>query len=101
MIHVIASIKVREGKREAFLDIFTANVPAVLAEEGCHAYQPTVDFPSGFTSQQLDPAVVTVLESWESLAHLKAHLKAPHMLAYREQSKDMVLSTALKVLQDA
>ena len=101
MIHVLASIKVKEGKLDAFLEVFKANVPAVRAESGCIAYQPTVDFLSGFSSQELDPGVVTVLETWESLDHLKAHLKAPHMLTYREQTKDMVLRTALKVLQEA
>jgi len=101
MIHVVASIKVKEGKRDTFLGIFKSNVPAVQAEEGCIAYQPAVDFPSGFSSQQVDAQVVTVLETWESLEHLKAHLKAPHMLAYREQTKDLVEGTSLKVLQNA
>lgn len=101
MIHVIAAIKVKSGERGAFLDIFKANMPAVLAEDGCLAYRPTVDHPGGFASQQLDPDVVTVLEMWESLDHLKAHLKAPHMLTYREQTANMVSSTTLRVLQDA
>ncbi|MBN2556421.1 MAG: antibiotic biosynthesis monooxygenase [Anaerolineales bacterium] len=101
MIYVLASIRVKEGEREAFLKVFKANVPAVRAESGCIAYQPTVDFLSGFSSQELDPGVVTVLETWESLDHLKAHLKAPHMLTYRKQTKDMVLGTTLKVLQEA
>jgi len=101
MIHVIASIQVKEGKRDAFIEIFKANVPAVLAEEGCLAYQPTVDLVSGFSSQQLHPDAITILETWESLDHLKAHLKAPHMLAYRDQTQGMVLDTTLQVLQNA
>jgi len=100
MIHVVASIKVKEGKRDAFLDIFKSNLPSVHAEAGCIAYQPTVDVHSGFSSQLSDPDVVTVLETWASLEHLKAHLNAPHMLAYREETQGMVLGTDLKVLQN-
>ena len=35
MIHVIAVITARPGKREAILQAFRANVPAVRAEKGC------------------------------------------------------------------
>ena len=38
MIHVLASIQVKPGKRNAFLEIFKTNVPNVLQEEGCVEY---------------------------------------------------------------
>jgi len=43
MIHVLASITVKESERDAFLEIFKANVPKVLEEEGCVEYSATVD----------------------------------------------------------
>jgi quinol monooxygenase YgiN len=99
MIHVIATIKVKTGMREAYLGILKANVPNVLAEKGCIAYAPTVDVESGIPVQvDLRPDVVTLVEAWESLADLQAHLKTPHMLAYREKVKDIVKNISLHVL---
>jgi len=102
MIHVLASIKIKPGKRDEFAAIFKANVPNVLAEDGCIRYEPTVDFPSGFDRQPpLRDNVVVIIEAWESLDHLKAHLAAPHMLAYKEQVKDLVDGSELQILQPA
>ncbi|MAG94186.1 MAG: antibiotic biosynthesis monooxygenase [Planctomycetaceae bacterium] len=102
MIHVIAEITVTEGQREAFLKEFQAVVPAVHAEEGCIEYGPTVDFDSGFDIQ--DPArpnVATIVEKWESLDALKAHLVAPHMVEYREKVKGLMQDIKLTVLEPA
>jgi len=100
MIHVLATIRVKPGAREAFLKHFVANVPNVLAEEGCHAYAPVVDVASGIGAQApVRPDVVVVVEQWESLAHLKAHLIAPHMATYREKVKELVLGAELQVLE--
>ena len=52
MIHVIASVSIRQGRRSEFLEIFKANVPKVLAEQGCIEYRPAVDVSAG-----LDPQV--------------------------------------------
>ncbi len=101
MINVIASIKIKEGQKNSFLDIFKANVPNVLAEKGCLEYIPTVDVDSGLPPQQQDSSVVTILEKWASLDDLKAHLVAPHMLAYREQVKELIVQSAIKVLTAA
>ena len=101
LIDVIASIRVKGGCLEQFLERFHANVPSVLAEDGCIHYYPTVDADSGLPPQQKDSQVITVVEQWESMEHLHAHLKAPHMLAYREDVKDWVENLSLKVLKKA
>jgi quinol monooxygenase YgiN len=102
MIHVIATIKVKPGTRETYLGILKANLPHVLAEKGCRAYVPAVDVESGIPVQvDLRPDVVTLIEAWESLADLQAHLKAPHMLAYREKVKDIVKNISLHVMMAA
>ena len=46
MIHVLASITVNASELDTFLEIFKANVPKVLDEEGCVEYSATVDFPT-------------------------------------------------------
>lgn len=101
MIHVVASIIVQEGSVAQFLEIFRNNVPAVLAEEGCIEYIPTIDCDVSIAGHVKQANKVTVLEKWESVAHLEKHLQAPHMLAYREAVKDMVESGAVSILEPA
>jgi quinol monooxygenase YgiN len=101
MISVIASIRVKAGKRSEFLQIFKANLPKVRQEKGCVEYFPAVDVDSGLPLQTLDENMVTIIEKWESLEALRNHLTTPHMLAYREKVKDIVEGLSLKVLQEA
>ncbi len=101
MISVIASITVKEGELAKFLEIFKANVPLVQAEEGCIEYFPTIDVDSGLPVQAKEPSTVTIIEKWQSLDALHAHLATSHMLAYREETKDIIEKVSLKVLQEA
>ena len=101
MIHVLASIHVKEAHLAEFIAIFKANVPAVLREKGCIEYAPTIDVASGMARQELDAKVVTIIEKWESLEDLQAHSQAPHMLSYGEAVKEMVEKVTLKILQAA
>ena len=101
MVNVLASITVKEGKRAEFIAAFKDNLPAVRAEDGCLGYFPAVDIDADLPPQQLDANMVTIIEKWESLEALRAHLVAPHMLAYKEKVKDIVEGVSLKVLQEA
>lgn len=101
MINVIASIHIKTGRRSEFIDIFKSNVPYVLEEKGCKQYIPAIDVPSGLPTQVLNDNVVTIIEKWESLEDLQAHLSAPHMLTYREKVKDLVEKVSLKILTEA
>jgi quinol monooxygenase YgiN len=99
MIFVIATIEVKPGKREAFLAEFNKNVPNVRAEKGCLEYGPTVDARTDIKAQiPLRENVVTIVEKWESLQALHAHLVAPHMATYRERVKDYVVGATLQIL---
>jgi quinol monooxygenase YgiN len=101
MINVIASIRVKQGSLSDFLAICKANVPKVREEKGCIEYFPAVDVDAKLPPQARDENVVTVIEKWESLEALHAHLEAPHMLAFREKVKDLVEGRSLKVLREA
>lgn len=99
MIHVIATIKLKDGSRDRFLAVLKDNVPRVLAEKGCRGYTPTVDLESGIPVQAAPRAdVVTIIEAWESLEDLRTHLKAPHMLSYREKVQGLVKNVGIHVL---
>ena len=101
MINAIASISVKASERDAFIEIFKANVPKVLEEEGCVEYSATVDFRTDIPIQETNANVVTVIEKWESLPHLEAHFNAPHMLEYKSKVEGMVEGVSLKILGDA
>ena len=102
MIYVIATIEVASGKRDEFVQAFLANVPSVLAEQGCVEYTPTVDLATEIKAQPDARAdVVTVVEKWDSLDALNAHLVAPHMVRYREEVKDLVKIVSIQVLEPA
>ena len=100
MINVVASIRVQPGKLSDYLAVLKANMLVVRKEKGCIEYVPTIDVDTKLPPQVLDKNCVTLLERWESLEVLQAHLGAPHMLAYREQVKDLVEGVTFKVLQE-
>lgn len=102
MIHVLATIEVVEGEREAFLRHFHALVPKVLAENGCISYAPAVDLETNLSAQPpMRPSVVTVIEQWNDLPSLESHLMAPHMVEFRNTVKDLVKETKVAVLEPA
>src|SRR4029079_7473996 len=72
MIHVIAIITAKPGKRDEVLGHFRANMPAVHAEAGCIEYGPATDAEGG-PGAKYGPDAFVVIEKWESLDHLKAH----------------------------
>lgn len=102
MIHVIATLRIDPTKREEFLKIFAELTPLVLAEEGCIEYGAAADVPTPIAVQQMvgDEAVM-VIEKWESVAHLEAHLAAPHMDDFRTNVADILKEVTLLALQPA
>ena len=102
MVHVIVTVELQAGRRADFLAEFHRIVPLVLEEDGCLAYGPTTAADSGIEAQAvLGDDTVMIIEQWESLEHLKAHLVAPHMMEYRPRVKDMIASSTLRILQPA
>ncbi|MEO7242047.1 MAG: putative quinol monooxygenase [Variovorax sp.] len=100
MIHVVAIITAKPGLRERMLEVFRANVPAVLAEAGCIAYEAVVDAngaAAGYAQFGADTFVV--VERWESMQALQAHAVSPHMKAYGAKVKEWIASRAVHVLE--
>ncbi|WP_159992775.1 putative quinol monooxygenase [Roseomonas sp. 18066] len=100
MIHVIAIITAKPGQRAAVLREFRANMPAVLAEDGCIEYGPAVD-AAGLGNAQFGEDSLVIIEKWASPEALAAHAAAPHMKAYGERTKELVASRAIHVLKPA
>ena len=91
MIHVVARMELNPDCQEKMLEIMRDLVPVVRAEEGCITYNPCLD-------KDQNPAYLTIVEAWESEAHLKAHLDSAHMAAYREAVKDLRKGATLYLL---
>ena len=98
MIHVLAIITAKPGQRDAILSAFHANMPAVQAEAGCLEYGPAIDMP-GLGDAHFGPDSFVVIEKWESPAALAAHAASPHMKAYAANTRAMIASRAIHVLQ--
>ncbi len=99
MIHVIALLTAKPGKRAALLEEFRKVIPEVHAEDGCIEYGPAIDLAGSPDSFGED--VLVVIEKWESPEALKAHSVAPHMKAYGERAKVLLAARAVHVLTPA
>ena len=102
IVHVLAVLTAKPGYRARVLEAFQANVPNVLAEEGCIEYQAVVDMDdAGPMQAPLGPDSFVVVEKWESMAALIAHSQAPHMKAYGKVTTDLMAERKIHILQGA
>ncbi len=102
MIHVIAIITTVLNKRAEVLTAFHANIPAVLAEQGCIEYRPVIDSPNaGSIQTKLGADTFTVIEKWETMEDLTAHSKSAHMAAYGKLVGDRISERTIHVFEDA
>jgi quinol monooxygenase YgiN len=97
MLTVIAEIRTRPGQhhRQAVLDEFVKIIPAVLKE----GYAPMVDATTTASFQATAPDSIIMIEQWETVAHLEAHLQTAHMKAWSDAVKGDVLETHIRILE--
>jgi quinol monooxygenase YgiN len=102
MIHVLAVITTKPGKRDEVLGHFRANMPAVHAEKGCVEYQPVIDVDDfGPMQAKAGAETFVVIEKWQTADDLKAHAAAPHMAAYAAKVKDLIASRTIHIMKNA
>jgi len=102
MIHVIAIIKTKPGKREEVLSAFNDIVPTVLQEQGCIEYGPTIDADNAPQIQTpIGSDTFVVIEKWTSNETLSAHGKSSHMIAYGERVKHLISDRQIHILASA
>jgi quinol monooxygenase YgiN len=97
MIHLVVTMRIQPGSRQAFLELFNGIRPSVLAEAGCVQYQLCGDLPGGTDAP--DPNGFILIEQWESEAHLKAHLATEHMKTFSRAVTPLRVSTAVRILK--
>ena len=102
MIHVVAVITAKPGKRAEILGHFRANVPAVRAEQGCIEYGAAIDADAALPIQKKwGDDTFLVIEKWETMDALKAHAAAPHMAAYGAKTKEFIATRVIHILSPA
>ena len=102
MVHVIAVITAKPGKRDEILRHFHENIPAVRAEQGCIEYGPAIDADPALPVQtKYGPDTFVVIEKWESMDALQAHAVAPHMKAYAATTRELIAERVIHVLSPA
>src|SRR3954465_2157615 len=102
MIHVIAVITAKPGKRDEILRHFRAKVPAVRAEQGCLEYGAAVDAENALKFQtKWGPDTFLVIGKWERREALQAPAAAPPMAAYGAKTKELIASRVIHILSPA
>src|SRR5258707_6911139 len=88
MIHVIAIITAKPGKRDEVLGHFRANMPAVHAEHGCIEYGPVIDSEGGPGAKFGADSFVFVGKT-AHLYPLQAHPASPPPGPYPRTTQDL------------
>lgn len=92
-------------KPEADLAEYTAKtlevVPTVRAEDGCRFYSLLKDAETDWDAPMKNERVYWMLEKWDSVDALKAHLQTPHMKAYGPIGATYRQSNTFHVLTEA
>jgi quinol monooxygenase YgiN len=100
MLTIIAEIHAHpnDSHKEKIIQAFKKITPTVLQEQGCHGYQLLVDANVEASYQTKDSDLIIMLEKWETIEHLNAHLQTEHMQTYQVEVKDHVADIKIRIL---
>jgi quinol monooxygenase YgiN len=101
LIHVVVTMIIREGQMPRFLELARQVSAEVRREAGCIAYEYTLDVQSPLPTQEpVQANRLTLIEKWESLEALEAHMSAPHMKLFGPRMQPLRESVAIRVTRD-
>ncbi len=93
MIYVVATVKLKPGTVDAFVAASAPCIAGTRMEDGNISYH--------LHRREGEADTVVFVEKWESRDALKAHFSAPHMVTYREATKDMVADRTIEIIEAA
>ena len=96
MIKLVVTMQIKPGKMPAFIELFNRLQPSVLAEEGCREYHLFREIEGGTDTP--DPDSVVLLEQWDSIEHLQAHLATELMRDFKREAAELRASVNLKIV---
>ena len=79
---VTAVLEAKKGMEAQLEAEVLANIPNVRAEKGCIRYD--------FHKNRTEGGTFLFYEIWESPEALTAHAKSPHMMVYKERTKELL-----------
>lgn len=91
MLIVIARVEARRAHVAELKQAMLALLIPTRAEPGCLSYT--------LLASPDDPALLFFHETWADRAALEAHWRSPHLLAYREATKEWIERREIDVLQ--
>ena len=101
MLTIVAEIRAYPNglHKDKIIQAFKKITPTVLQEQGCYGYQLLVDAHVDVSYQSKDSDLIVMLEKWESIEHLNAHLQTAHMQAYQLEVKEHVADVKIRILE--
>ena len=90
-----------DASRADYVERTKAVLAAVRAEKGCLEYRLLGDAATDWDKpQRFGERTLWMLEKWESVAALQAHLQTPHMKAFGPTVRPMRSASTFHVLED-
>ncbi len=82
LVYVVAKLQAKPGKEEALRKVIEPLVEPTKKEQGCRRYSMMLD--------RQNPAVLVILEEWDTEADLNTHLALPHLRTVFAQLPDLL-----------
>jgi quinol monooxygenase YgiN len=76
MIVLTGTIRIPADKLDAARPLMKVLIEETRKEDGCLSYS--------FGADVLDPGLIVIAEAWRDEAAVRAHLGAPHFIAWRD-----------------
>ena len=100
MLHIIVTMMVKEGRMKEYLAVCEELRLLVLMEKGCQAYEYAREIASPLGIQEpIEANRITLIERWESIDALKAHMETRHMKEAGVKMKDLRSSVVARVVE--
>ena len=91
MIHLIATLRIKEGALPAVLEAARPCIEATRREEGCLHY----DLHQSLT----EPEKLVFVEKWENRKALADHFREPHLIAFRKAAEPQFTSREIVTIE--
>ena len=100
-VYVLCRFDLQPGKKEAYAEAVRTITDAVRRDKGCRFYSLVGDAETDMTNpMKFGPDVLWMVECWDSVDALKAHLQAPHMKKFAPSARPLRKSGTFHVLKE-
>lgn len=90
MIHLIATLHIREGTLDEVLSLARPCIEATRREDGCLLY----DLHQSLT----EPTKLAFVEKWRDRTALERHFNEPHLIAWRDAGAPFITAKSIEII---